>query len=408
METRSMSKPLIDRLCCRSGWSGQLRRVLATVFVVICVQRLNSRLVARISRKPFLTCLSFVLVALLLMPAEVVFASEANVFVYHRFNDSRYPSTNITTEAFKDHLETLKVEHFTVLTLGEVVDRMRSGESLPQRCAVISVDDGYLSFLTDGWPLLKQYGYPATLFVSTDTVGGSDFLDWQDLLMLQNEGVEIGNHSASHAYLLDHNPSENESEWRTRVAEDLRRSQGLFKEHLSTFPRLFAYPYGEFSLELTSLIREAGFVAAFGQQSGVITDGQDMHTLPRFPVGGAYSAVSEFRSRLFMKSLPVQLEDHQDTVIKEENPPTLKFYLNNKIVDERTLKCFVQGGAGCSLEGGMGEDRAYSVKALQPLVGRRSKYTVTASDTSGQVWYWYSQLWVLPRSRGVTDQPVPR
>ena len=108
-----------------------------------------------------------------------------------------------------------------------------------------------------------------------------------------------------------------------------------------------------------------------------------------------------------MKSLPVKFDHHQDTVINHENPPTLKFYLNSKIVDERTLKCFVQGGAGCLLEEVMGEDKAYSVKALQPLVGRRSKYTVTASDTSGQVWYWYSQLWVLPRSRGVTNQPVP-
>ena len=403
-----MSKPLIDRLCCRSGWSGQLRRVLATPFVVICAQRLSSRVLTRTSRNQFLSCLSFVLVALLLMPVEVVFANEANVFVYHRFNDSRYPSTNITTESFKDHLETLKVEHFTVLTLGEVVDRMRAGESLPQRCAVISVDDGYLSFLTDGWPLLKQYGYPATLFVSTDTVGGSDFMNWQDLLMLQEEGVEIGNHSASHAYLLDRLPAETDDEWRARVAEDLELSQALFQKHLSTSPRLFAYPYGEFSTELTGLIREAGFVAAFGQQSGVIADGQDMHTLPRFPVGGSYPALREFRSRLFMKSLPVKFDHHQDTVINHENPPTLKFYLNSKIVDERTLKCFVQGGAGCLLEEVMGEDKAYSVKALQPLVGRRSKYTVTASDTSGQVWYWYSQLWVLPRNRGVTNQPVPR
>lgn len=363
---------------------------------------------ARISRNPFLTCLSFVLVALLLVPAELVFANEANVFVYHRFNDSRYPSTNITTEAFKDHLETLKVEQFTVLTLGEVVDRMRAGESLPERCAVISVDDGYLSFLTDGWPLLKQYGYPATLFVSTDTVGGSDFMGWQDLLMIQKEGVEIGNHSASHAYLLDPIPSESKSEWRTRVAEDLGRSQGLFQKHLGTSPRLFAYPYGEFSAELTGLIREAGFLAAFGQQSGVISEGQDMHALPRFPVGGAYSAVSEFRSRLFMKNLPVQFEVHQDTVINDQNPPTLKFYLNSEVVDERTLQCFVQGGAGCLLERGTGEDMAYSVKALQPLVGRRSKYTVTASDTSGRVWYWYSQLWVLPRSRGVANESVSR
>ncbi len=403
-----MSKPLIDRLCYRSGWSGQLRRVLATAFAVICVQRLNSRVVTKKRRKQRLSCLSFVLFALLLMPVEVVLASEANVFVYHRFNDSRYPSTNITTEAFKGHLETLKDEHFTVLTLGEVVDLLLAGEGLPQRCAVISIDDGYLSFLTDGWPLLKQYGYPATLFVSTDTIGGADFMDWQDLLLLQKEGVEIGNHSAGHAYLLDRFPGENESKWQTRVAEDLERSQALFQKHFGTSPRLFAYPYGEFSAELTALIRKAGFVAAFGQQSGVIADGQDMHTLPRFPVGGDYSSVSEFRSRLFMKSLPVKVYHHQDTVITDENPPSLKFYLNSKIVDERTLKCFVQGGGECLLEGEAGEPKAYSVRALQPLVGRRSKYTVTASDTSGKVWYWYSQLWVLPRSRGVTNQPVPR
>jgi peptidoglycan/xylan/chitin deacetylase (PgdA/CDA1 family) len=364
--------------------------------------------VAKISRKYFLVFLSFLLVALLLMPVEVVFASEANVFVYHRFNDSRYPSTNITTKAFKDHLETLKVEQFTVLTLGQVVDLMTAGESLPKRCAVISVDDGYYSFLTDGWPLLKQYGYPATLFVSTDTVGGDDFLAWQDLQLLQKEGVEIGNHSASHAYLLDRLPLENKSEWRARVAKDLERSQALFEKYLGASPRLFAYPYGEFSEELAALIRAAGFEAAFGQQSGVIAVGQDMFALPRFPVGGSYSAVSEFCSRLFMKSLPVALKNYQNTVITDENPPELKFYLNNGIVDEKTLRCFVPGHSECLLKAAAEEGGVFFMKALQPLVGRRSKYTVTASDASGKVWYWYSHLWVLPGGLGVTNQTVPR
>jgi peptidoglycan/xylan/chitin deacetylase (PgdA/CDA1 family) len=336
-----------------------------------------------------------------------VCANEANVFVYHRFNDSRYPSTNISIEAFKAHLDALKVEDFTVLTLGEVVDRMQNGVALPERCAVISIDDGYLSFMTDGWPLLKQYGFSATLFVSTDTVGGSDFLDWQDLRLLQEEGVEIGNHSASHAYLLDRLPEENEKLWRTRVVEDIERSQALFQKYLDTAPKLFAYPYGEFSTELKNMVRDAGFVAAFGQQSGVISVGQDRYALPRFPVGCTYSTVNAFRDRLFMKSLNVQLEPQQDTVIKKENPPTLKFSLNDKIVDDRSLNCFVQGGAECLLER-VGEDRTYSVKAQQALTGRRSKYTITASDTSGKVWYWYSQLWVLPRSLSVANQLVPR
>ncbi len=71
------------------------------------------------------------LLVLPLVPVGVVFAGEAHVFVYHRFNDSRYPSTNITTDNFKAHLEALKDEQFTVLTLGEVVVRLKAGESLP-------------------------------------------------------------------------------------------------------------------------------------------------------------------------------------------------------------------------------------------------------------------------------------
>lgn len=366
---------------------------------------------AKTSRSRFSLLIFFVLTVLVVLPlvsVGEVFASEAHVFVYHRFNDSRYPSTNIATENFKVHLQVLQDEQFTVLTLGEVVARMRAGESLPQRCAVISVDDGYLSFLTDGWPLLKQYGYPATLFVSTDTVGGEDYMTWQDLRLLQQEGVEIGNHSASHAYLLDRLPAETESAWRSRVADDLERSQAMFKKALGSSPRLFAYPYGEFSTELSRLVRGAGFVAAFGQQSGVITDGQDLYTLPRFPVGGPYSTLSEFRSRVFMKHLPVQLSGRQDTVIMGENPPELKFYLNRNLVDERTLQCYVPGQAECLLQGGGEDGGVYSVRALQPLAGRRSKYTVTASDAQGKVWYWYSHLWVKPSGLGVTDQPVAR
>ncbi len=121
--------------------------------------------------------LQFGLFAFLLLLGHSAFADQANVFVYHRFNDSRYPSTNISLQDFRAHLDLLHQQEFTVLKLGQVVERLRKGVSLPQRCAVITVDDAYRSFLTDGWPLLKLYGYPATLFVTTNTVGGGDYLE---------------------------------------------------------------------------------------------------------------------------------------------------------------------------------------------------------------------------------------
>jgi peptidoglycan/xylan/chitin deacetylase (PgdA/CDA1 family) len=366
--------------------------------------------------------LQFGLFAFLLLLGHSAFADQANVFVYHRFDDSRYPSTNISLQDFRAHLDLLHQQEFAVLTLGQVVDRLRKGVSLPQRCAVITVDDAYRSFLTDGWPLLKLYGYPATLFVTTNTVGGGDYLDWQELGRLQDEGVEIGNHSAGHAYLLDRMDSESAADWAAWILADIRRSQQAFESHLGLSPNLFAYPYGEFTPELVDLIKSAGFTAAFGQQSGVITAGQDFFALPRFPVGGVYSSLSGFRSKLFMKRLPVNVIAPETTVVKDENPPKLRFSLNMEGLDKNSLRCFVPGQSECLLtqekgetgqengEAGQedGETGFYVAEALQPIAGRRSKYTLTASDMRGRSWYWFSQLWVLPRGAKVADQPVSR
>ena len=303
-----------------------------------------------------------------------VFAGQANVFIYHRFDDSRYPSTNISSREFQSHLEILHQQDFTVRTLGQILDKIKHGESLPERCAAITVDDAYRSFLTSGWPLLKSFGFPATLFVSTDTVGGGEHLDWQELKTLRNEGVEIGNHTASHAFLLDHQNDEN---WQGRVLGELDHAQQAFERNLGFRPRLFAYPYGEFSPGLADL-------------------DQDFFRLPRFPMGGVYANPDDFQDKLFMKHLPVKVISPETTVLEDENPPRLVFSLEAGAFDSEGLRCFVPGQSECRVEMVPGEDRFFEIQASKKLVGRRSKYTITAKDGDG-TWYWFSQLWVLPR-----------
>ena len=331
---------------------------------------------------------------LLLLSAGYASADQANVFIYHRFDDSRFPSTNISSRDFQAHLEILHRQGFTVLTLGQIIDRIKRGENLPQRCAAITVDDAFRSFLTGGWPLLKKIGFPATLFVSTDLVGGGDYLDWDELKTLRDQGVELGNHSASHAYLLDRSKDE---DWRARVRADISRAQRAFESNLGFTPRLFAYPYGEFSPELVELVRQAGFDAAVGQQSGVLTPEQDLFRLPRFPMGGVYTTTGEFKEKLFMKHLPVEVVAPGTTLPGTENPPKLVFSLADGPYDKRTIRCYVPGQLECKVTAVPGEDGLYEVQANGPLTGRRSKYTLTASDRSDGGWYWFSQLWVLPR-----------
>jgi peptidoglycan/xylan/chitin deacetylase (PgdA/CDA1 family) len=335
------------------------------------------------------------LVALLLLDGSALYAGQASVFIYHRFADPRYPSTDISLADFRSHLQLLKERGVTVLPLGEIVERLRKGQALPQSCAAISVDDAYRSFLEDGWPLLREFGFPVTLFVSSDAVGGRDFVSWAELKELQAEGVEIGNHSAAHDYLLGRRRGEDEAAWRQRVGSDLVRSQAELTARLGVTPQLFAYPYGEYSAALKELVRNAGFSAAFAQQSGVIGATSDLYSLPRFPVGGVYATLEEFRTKLAMRPLRVTILAPQDTLLRAQNPPLLKFSLDPSEVDPESLSCYSPGGNRCQLssheEAGQ---RVYEAVAERPLTERRSKYTLTAKGRDGRSWYWFSQLWI--------------
>ena len=335
-----------------------------------------------------------ILALLLLVVARcLAIADSANIFVYHRFDEPLFSSTNTSSADFQSHLEILKKLDFSVISLREMVEKLKSKSTLPQRCAVITVDDAYRSFMATGWPLLKQYGFPATLFVSTDYVGQEGYLDWDELAALSKEGVEIGNHSASHEYLIN---LLEEPGGKERVLVGLQRSQDAFEEHLGIKPVVFAYPFGEFSPELTAEIKGFGFLAAFGQQSGVATPDQDFFKLPRFPMGGADITAESFRSKLLMKHLPLTVIEPTSTIVNDNNPPKLLFLLGDGRFDKSTLNCYVPGQLNCQLKQLDGEEGLFEVMAEEPIAGRRSKYTITASDRSGETWYWFSHLWVLP------------
>ncbi|HAD03586.1 MAG: hypothetical protein A2X84_12110 [Desulfuromonadaceae bacterium GWC2_58_13] len=321
---------------------------------------------------------------------------QANVFVYHRFGDSRFPSTNIPLNVFADQLELLKQKNYTVLALGDIVTRLREGRALPSRCAAITVDDAYRTFLTGAMPLLRRYGYPATLFVSTGSVGGENYLSWDDLRALVEQGVEIGNHSASHPYLLTRQRGETAGAWLDRIRLDIQQASQTIQHELGRTPLLFAYPYGEYSPEIVELVRESGFSGAAAQFSGVVSAAADPFVLPRFPMGGNYATLAEFSEKLAMHPLDVQIIDDKGPVVGKDNPPELVVDILNRDVDLAQLRCFVQGQQGCFMVADPSVPGRFRVRAQQPLDGRRSRYTLTAPGSKGQGWFWFSRLWIFP------------
>jgi len=337
------------------------------------------------------------LICVSLRPVSVQAQDYATVFVYHRFGDARYPSTNISVEQFEKHLRYLKDNDYNVIPLSEIVTALRQGEELPPRCVGLSADDAYASVLEGAVPLLDKYEMPMTVFVNTDAVGGGSYMDWDQLSALgEKANIEIGNHSARHPYYVSLPQKHGSTEWDGQVRVDISTAQEAFTTHLGYETQLFAYPYGEFSPELIEIVADMGFAAAFGQQSGSIGTDSPLYALARFPMGGNYVSMERLRSNLNMHPLDIEIIRPQTPLLPYPSAaPELVFKINNPDIQISTMKCYIPGQSPVVPELVDKEAGTYRVQAQNPLPGRRSKYTLTVQDKENR-WYWFSQLWVNP------------
>ena len=96
--------------------------------------------------------------------------NSAVVFMYHKFNTPKYPSTNITADQFEDHLEEFTKDKYNILSLEYIVDTIINDGELPNNTIGISIDDADKSFLDYAWPKFKENNIPVTLFVNTSTI----------------------------------------------------------------------------------------------------------------------------------------------------------------------------------------------------------------------------------------------
>ena len=124
--------------------------------------------------------------------------------MYHRFEENKYPSTNIKILDFKDHLEVIKKNNIKFINPANFEKELINKKN--QRKVLLTIDDGFLSFYNNAWPLLKKEKIPFILFVSTREVGSSNYMTWEQIQEISKEDfVEIGNHSHTHEYLVDEN-----------------------------------------------------------------------------------------------------------------------------------------------------------------------------------------------------------
>ena len=185
------------------------------------------------------------------------------VLTYHDIGAQPKGRLVIGAKAFEEQMRYLKANRYRVISLTALHEFLQLKRQLPRRSVVLTFDDGYRSFLQYAYPVLKELGFTATLFVYTDYVGaGRKALGWNDLARLAAEGFPIEGHTKTHGDLR-RQPGESEAEHQRRLRAELDGAQRLFEQHLGRPARFLAYPYGGADDTVLARTRESGFLAAF-------------------------------------------------------------------------------------------------------------------------------------------------
>ena len=160
--------------------------------------------------------------------------------MYHRFNESKYPSTNIQMDIFEKHINLINKSNFTFYHPKDFENNFNSPKE--KKKILLTIDDAFKSFYTEAWPFLKKNKIPFILFVSTEPVGKNGYMTWEQIKEVENSSFGfIGNHSHSHEYLVNFSFDD--------FKNDINKSINIFKEKLGYNPIFFSYPFGEYSLE---------------------------------------------------------------------------------------------------------------------------------------------------------------
>ncbi len=316
-------------------------------------------------------------------PASYV--NYASVIMYHRFGDSRYPSTNIKKEQFLKHVNELLKPKYNVISIEKALLAINNLEPIKDRSVVLTIDDAYSSVYKYAWPILKKYNLPFTLFISTDVLDNRTpgYMSWEEIRILRDHGVTIGSQTKSHPHMYKLS--------KEKIIKELSISNARFIDEIGSAPKIFAYPYGEYNLEVIEQVKSHGFMAAFGQHSGIAHKSLGMYELPRFAMNEKYGDMDRFL--LAVNALPLPISDltPKNPVISI-NPPSYGFTLSNKIEPKNAVKCFANNGLKANTKR-VGKNRI-EIRLNGSFSKGRGRINCTMSGNDSR-WRWLGRQFII-------------
>ena len=344
-----------------------------------------------------------ILVSGWLLPSESVLAEaepSVSILMYHHVSASTPRSTSVSPDELRAHLRFLRDNDFNVIALTDAIDALRGNQPLPDKAVVLTFDDAYENIYSAGRPILQEFDMPWTLFVTTDPVGErpGNYMSWDQIRTLHEEGVIIANHSQDHAHLPRRQGFANEDAWREAVLENIQGAEQKLLQEVGVSHKLFAFPYGEYDNALLEIIDELGYTG-FAQHSGGFGPSSDTRAIPRFAAAGIYANLDSLATKMAALAFPIRAVRYDDTLLNsDQDRPVLEIAFEVRDFRPAQLSCFIRNQPH-AVE--WVDAQTMRIQAEQPIPIGRSRYNCTAPSISqpGR-YYWYSQQWIRMDEQG--------
>lgn len=215
-----------------------------------------------------------------------------SVLMYHMIGDEQGNVAIMTEANLRIQMNYLRDHGYHPITMQELYDYVTKGAPLPEKPVCITFDDGYLDSYTIVYPLMKEYGFPWTLFLITDDVGKPyNRMTWDQLKEMANShAVTIASHTLSHPKL--HNLAT-----RAEKEKEIVEANKALKYQLGIDNVWLAYPYGDYDDEVIDICKKAGIKMAVTTDAGRVHVGSFPYDLKRAYIGNDIS-IARFSERL--------------------------------------------------------------------------------------------------------------
>lgn len=202
------------------------------------------------------------------------------IIMYHSLVPHPTPENRLSVSlgTFRKQMRFLKEHRYHVVPLAELEGLVSSGKRIPPKTIAITFDDGYKDNFTLAFPVLKEYGLPATLFIIVNEVGRSDRLSWDEIKEMQASGlVYFGSHTLGPDPLTK---AGNEQELKRQIFG----SKIALEEKLGRQVEAFSYPEGRFNAQIRGLVMAAGYKLAVATNPGKKFSNNDVFALKRLRI----------------------------------------------------------------------------------------------------------------------------